>query len=733
MVRPLAVTALGLSVGASLCLLATACDRAPYAAVNDGAAPNNANNTNNDDPLQDPDAGRPESAIVDFALGAWSGCSAHADGSVRCWGSNIGDLSRIHAPRWHPTPTRISGVEGAINVAVGNGWGCALDDAGSVKCWGYMGSTETAATRAIPELAGAVEIDGKTSVLCGRFADGRVRCRGSYWDSERWYDIRDLDDAVGLSVGGDYACAARQDTTAVCWGRFLQERGNPPVHDLPNPIVDDQGEAITGVLAVEASAGLGGLPPTTYLVMDDGRLLAMGANEYGQLGAVTPTSAPTPVPVPLDAVASVTAGQGYACALGDDAALSCWGINDVGTLGDGTLNRSAAPVRVALDGVERIEAGDVAVCALADGRLWCWGSNAEFQLGARVPGPDALVPTLLPDTEGVLGAALDVPWQSSDPKGCYVAGDGAVFCAGQDESSEVFNGGPTPTLSDVTQVAVGSGHSCAVREDASVWCWGFNYVQQLGTDTPPGGFEPPVQARGVTGALEVGVSQMGSCALLDDGGVSCWGGGPVVSRAFGPPTRREDITGAVELSVADSVACALLRDGSAVCWGGLIQHPSGAALAFATATGVPAPERLVRVAADDALACALGASGALYCWRGMGSFPYEASPGPPPFPALQTADEMPPLVDVDAGDGRVCGVTDDGEVWCMQEFPDEQEELPTGALPTPARVEGIDDALAVVVTYGAACAITPRGLACWGEVPFHQGLKLSAVPVPLDY
>jgi len=37
-----------------------------------------------------------------------------------------------------------------------------------------------------------------------------------------------------------------------------------------------------------------------------------------------------------------------------------------------------------------------------------------------------------------------------------------------------------PGLTDVTRVAAGAAHSCAIRGDGTVWCWGSNTSGQLG-------------------------------------------------------------------------------------------------------------------------------------------------------------------------------------------------------------------------------------------------------------
>ena len=63
------------------------------------------------------------------------------------------------------------------------------------------------------------------------------------------------------------------------------------------------------------------------------------------------------------------------------------------------------------------------------------------------------------------------------------------------------------------------GRHCAVYQDGSVWCWGFDW------STQPSDFVPtsePSQVVGVAGAQRVFVGPRHSCALTASG-VSCWG------------------------------------------------------------------------------------------------------------------------------------------------------------------------------------------------------------------
>lgn len=41
-------------------------------------------------------------------------------------------------------------------------------------------------------------------------------------------------------------------------------------------------------------------------------------------------------------------------------------------------------------------------------------------------------------------------------------------------------------MTDVVQTSLGSGHTCAVKIDGSLWCWGRNDHGQLGDGTTEG-------------------------------------------------------------------------------------------------------------------------------------------------------------------------------------------------------------------------------------------------------
>ncbi len=135
----------------------------------------------------------------------------------------------------------------------------------------------------------------------------------------------------------------------------------------PGLMFDGATGVISGMPAV-------GSPTITYTVT--------AANSGGS------TQAPVMITVKVDVVVGTTgalaAGQFHACAI-VNGGVECWGSNSDGQLGNGNSWGSYSPVPVPVDGlasgVQAITAGAYHTCALVNGGVLCWGSNSEGQLG----------------------------------------------------------------------------------------------------------------------------------------------------------------------------------------------------------------------------------------------------------------------------------------------------------------------------------------------------------------
>ncbi|NIS36730.1 MAG: hypothetical protein GWO04_45385, partial [Actinobacteria bacterium] len=75
---------------------------------------------------------------------------------------------------------------------------------------------------------------------------------------------------------------------------------------------------------------------------------------------------------------------------------------------------------------------------------------------------------------------------------------------------------------NVTQLAVGAAHACALLDGGTVQCWGFNAAGQVG-GTPGTDVGTPTEIAGLTGVTAIAAGFDNTCAIVDGGGVKCWG------------------------------------------------------------------------------------------------------------------------------------------------------------------------------------------------------------------
>ena len=120
---------------------------------------------------------------------------------------------------------------------------------------------------------------------------------------------------------------------------------------------------------------------------------------------------------------------------------------------------------------------------------------------------------------------------------------------------------------DGASIALGGSHSCALRGDGTVKCWGYNIQGQLGDGTTTHR-TTPVEVSGMTNATSIALGSYHSCALLGNGKVTCWGrdnaGGQWDVGELGSTTPVEVSGITTATSIALGVyyhSCAVLTDG----------------------------------------------------------------------------------------------------------------------------------------------------------------------------
>jgi alpha-tubulin suppressor-like RCC1 family protein len=221
---------------------------------------------------------------------------------------------------------------------------------------------------------------------------------------------------------------------------------------------------------------------------------------------------------------SLAVGSNSSCAILDDGTAKCWGYGAYGELGlagsRGDQPNEMGDALPALDlGTGRTATAMVSTptqtCALLDDdSLKCWGWNLNGELG-------------LGDT----AARGDQPGTMGDNLPAVDVGTGRSVVA-------------------LPQVAFAT--MCALLDDSTVKCWGYNQQGELGLgDMQPRGGQPG-QMGDALPALDFGlghrvhaltVGGTFSCVLLEDRTVKCWGGNTEGQLGLGDQQNRGDKPG----------------------------------------------------------------------------------------------------------------------------------------------------------------------------------------------
>jgi len=376
----------------------------------------------------------------------------------------------------------------------------------------------------------------------------------------------------------------------------------------------------------------------TCVVRDNDTVVCFGSNTSGQIGAGATTSIGgaanqmgdnlVAVDIPLGAATTITqvaTGANHTCALRDDGAVLCFGANASGQLGVGdTANRgtSAAHMGSALAPVQlptgtrarAITAGAAHTCVLLDDdTIVCWGENADGQLGAG----DTVVRG---DNAGEMGDALVRVNLGTNRRARAVSSGADHTCALRDDDSIVCWGlgangrlgtGNENSVGDAADdmgsalvavnvgtgrsalaVSAGAAHTCAIRDDERVVCWGVGSNGRLGIGSSADVGINASQLGDALAAVDLGLESKvlavaaGSahtCAIRVDYVLKCWGSGgsgrlgigSTATRGTLPEHMGENLA-AVNLgegvsvraiSLGASHTCAVLSDSRLKCWG----------------------------------------------------------------------------------------------------------------------------------------------------------------------
>jgi alpha-tubulin suppressor-like RCC1 family protein len=228
------------------------------------------------------------------------------------------------------------------------------------------------------------------------------------------------------------------------------------------------------------------------------------------------------------------------------------------------------------------------------------------------------------------------------------------------------------------QVSAGwSFHTCGVTTDDRAYCWGGNWVGQLGDGTTTNRLTPVAVAGGLR-FRQVSVGVEHTCGVTTDDRAFCWGNGGGGVLGIGPTDltanpRPLAVVGGRKFRQVDAGYahnCGLTRDSQVFCWGGNHMGQLGDGTTTRRLTPVPliGDHSFRQVSAGWTHTCAVTPTYQAYCWGSnrTGELGAGTDVNRRLRPTLVAGGHL--FMQVSAGgqqvQGHTCAVTSGGKAFC---------------------------------------------------------------------
>ena len=306
-------------------------------------------------------------------------------------------------------------------------------------------------------------------------------------------------------------------------------------------------DAPTGYIAVSAGSN------HTCAIRASGEIACWGANGFGQADA------------PPGVFTTISAGERHTCAIRANGEIACWGSNDARLQTNAGLTDDTPT-----GSFTAVSATGNYTCAIREsGEIACWGLNGHYH---SVPvDSETWVMVLLETGQTDAPAGTYTAVSAGGSHACAIRTSGEIACWGSNAITTGFNeetqgfeqlhtGQATPPEGSYIAVSAGAVHTCGLREDRMITCWGLNGYFVRHTDSGAAELRETGQTDAPDGAFTaVSAGGAHTCAIRASGEITCWG--EIVGQIGAPPGSYTAVSaGAIH-------TCGLRDTGAIECWG----------------------------------------------------------------------------------------------------------------------------------------------------------------------
>ncbi|MFK4751663.1 Ig-like domain-containing protein [Oceanobacter antarcticus] len=298
---------------------------------------------------------------------------------------------------------------------------------------------------------------------------------------------------ISLAFGQNTSAALADDGTVWTWGNGGDGQLGQGLTGSDTLNEDDSSIPLQVIGITDAVAVTRGYNQTLVL-HQDGTVSAFGNNRYGQLGDGTTADRDIAVKPNVSNIVQIASGASFSLAVDRDGRVWSWGQNNSGQLGLGTEDTDAhpTPMEVSIDEpIEAVVAGKGHVLAIArSGAVYGWGLNYSSQIGLYDSDNED------PEWPREVTSPKKLPW-FDDAVAVWANGnqsfaerqDGLVYPWGQNmlgtlgleqDGDVTFPSSSVFGFDQVVDLGNGALHTIGMRQDGSVFSWGWSFQGSLG-------------------------------------------------------------------------------------------------------------------------------------------------------------------------------------------------------------------------------------------------------------